>query len=108
MGESMAGELRFSLLGGLRITHKEGETEAPLPGLSTQKGQALLCYLALTRRPHSRDVLASLLWSDDSQEEARGSLRYTLFLLRKVAAPYLVVTRHTVAFNTESVYWLDV
>src|SRR5436190_21917130 len=108
MGESMAGELRFSLLGGLRITLKEGEAEAPLPGLSTQKGQALLCYLALTRRPQSRDTLASLLWIDDPQEEARDSLRHVLLVLRKAASPYLLITRDTVAFNTERPYWLDV
>src|SRR5438445_5276470 len=42
------------------------------------------------------------------QEEARASLRYVLFLLRKVAAPYLSVTRDTVAFNLQSQYRLDV
>jgi predicted ATPase/DNA-binding SARP family transcriptional activator len=100
----MANELRFSLLGGLRIT----EGEAPLPSTTPHKGQALLCYLALTRRPQTRDALANLLWSDDPQEEARASLRNVLSLLRKVASPHLLVTRHTVAFNFQSPYWLDV
>src|SRR5205823_1476367 len=104
----MANELRFSLLGGLRISEGEGETEAPLPGLSTQKGQALLCYLALTRRPHTRDALAGLMWSDDPQEEAHGSLRRALVQLRKVASPYLITTRALVSFNTDNAYWLDV
>src|SRR6476469_2998599 len=100
----MVRELHLALLGGLRIT----EGEAALPGLATHKGQALLCYLALTRRPHTRDALASLLWSDDPQEEARASLRNVLFLLRTVAAPYLVVTREAVAFNFDSPYRFDV
>src|SRR5436189_5869392 len=100
----MVQELHLALLGGLRIT----EGEAALPGLATHKGQALLCYLALTRRPHTRDALASLLWSDDPQEEARASLRNVLFLLRKVASPYLVVTRDTIAFNAESPHRIDV
>src|SRR6476469_9471834 len=100
----MVRELHLALLGGLRIT----EGEAALPGLATHKGQALICYLALTRRPHTRDALASLLWSDDPQEEARASLRNVLSLVRKVASQYLVVTRDTIAFNPESPYWLDV
>jgi predicted ATPase/DNA-binding SARP family transcriptional activator len=106
----MVDELRLALLGGLRITRAslQREGDAPLPGLTTHKGQALLCYLALTRRAHTRDTLASLLWSDDPQEEARASLRNALFLLRKVASPYLAVTRNAVAFNHESPYRLDV
>lgn len=100
----MVQELRLALLGGLRITLGE----APLPGLSSHKGQALLCYLALNRRSHTRDTLAALLWSGDPQEEARASLRNALFVLRKVVAPYLVVTRDTVTFNPQSSYRLDV
>lgn len=100
----MVRELHLTLLGGLRIT----EGGAPLPGFTPHKGQALLCYLALTGRPHSRDALASLLWSDDPQEEARASLRNVLFLLRKVAAPYFVATRETIAFNLECPHLIDV
>lgn len=100
----MIQELHLALLGGLRIT----EGGEPLPGLTSHKGQALLCYLALSRRPHTRDALASLLWSDNPQEEARANLRAVLFLLRKVASPHLLVTRDTVAFNLQSRYRLDV
>src|SRR5436190_3530442 len=102
----MVQELHMALLGGLRITG--GAADIPLPGLTTRKGQALLCYLALTRRPHTRDSLTALLWSDDPQEEARASLRNVLFLLRKVASSYLIVTREAIAFNSESPYRLDV
>ncbi len=100
----LAGELRLELLGGLRIT-RGGAT---LPGLASHKGQALIAYLALTRKAHSRDALAGLFWGDFSQEEARTSLRAVLSLLRKVAAPHLIITRDNVAFNFDSPYRLDV
>jgi DNA-binding SARP family transcriptional activator len=51
-------ELRF--LGGLSI-HQAGR---PLTSLKSQKGQALLCYLALTGKAHARPVLAGLLWPE--------------------------------------------
>jgi len=50
----MVKELRLALLGGLQITR--GET--PLMGFVSSKAQALLCYLAVTGRPHSRAELA--------------------------------------------------
>ena len=96
----MASELRLALLGRLRITRGG----APLPGFASHKGQALLCYLALTRRAHTRDAVAGLLWSEVPQEEARTSLRTVLSILRKVAAPHLTITRDTIAFNPDSPY----
>ena len=100
----MADELRMLLLGGLQIMR--GAT--PLPGLASHKAQALLCYLALTRRPQTRDALAGLFWSEVPQEEARASLRTVLSLLRKVAAAHLMITRDTIAFDPHAPYWLDV
>ncbi|MCL4870074.1 MAG: hypothetical protein KJ063_14005 [Anaerolineae bacterium] len=50
--------------------------------LPNQKAQALLFYLAVTRRPHTRNHLATLLWSEFPATNARRSLRATLFQLR--------------------------
>jgi DNA-binding SARP family transcriptional activator len=45
--------LQLALLGGVRIAR----SGTPLTNLASLKGQALLCYLAVTRRPHSRAAL---------------------------------------------------
>ena len=39
-----------------------------------RKSLALLAYLAVTRQPHGRDALATLLWPDFDGERARGRL----------------------------------
>ena len=53
-------------------------------GFSTEKGQALLAYLALDPECRaSRIELATLLWGDRFDEQARASLRQCLFELRK-------------------------
>ncbi|MDQ4075768.1 MAG: tetratricopeptide repeat protein [Chloroflexota bacterium] len=100
----MAEELRLDLLGGLHITH----AGSPMTRFISSKAPALLCYLAVTGRPHSRAVLAALLWSEMPDERARGNLRAVLTNLRRHLAPYLIITRETIAFDRRSPYWLDV
>jgi DNA-binding SARP family transcriptional activator len=52
--------------------------------LPLKKGQALLAYVGLNHTGLvSRDKLASLLWSTSGADQARQSLRQTLFGLRK-------------------------
>lgn len=51
--------------------------------LKNQKARALLFYLAVTGQPHTRSHLATLLWSEFPAENARRSLRATLFQLRR-------------------------
>ncbi len=51
--------------------------------LNNQKARALLFYLAATGRPHTRDHLAALLWSESSDSDARHSLRSDLYRLRQ-------------------------
>ena len=46
-----------------------------LAGRYTTKAQALLYYLAMTGRLHTRAAVASLLWSEHGDEEARGKIR---------------------------------
>jgi DNA-binding SARP family transcriptional activator/predicted ATPase len=55
---------------------------APLT-VNNQKAQALLFYLAATGRPHTREHLATLLWSESSDRDARHSLRSDLYRLRQ-------------------------
>jgi len=81
--------LHLTLLGGF-----QGRVDAGPPiMLPTRKSQALLAYLALPPgRPHPRGKLASLLWGDMADRQARGGLRKALSALRKMAPePALLV-----------------
>ena len=100
----MAGELRLELLGGLHITHDS----ATVRGFVSTKAQALLCYLAVTGRPHLRAALATLFWGEASEAKARKNLRDVLSNLRRLLEPHLTVTRDAVAFAHGAPYWLDV
>ncbi len=96
--------LSFSLLGGFQARLASG----PIFTLPTRKAQALLAYLAL--RPgqaHPRDKLAALLWGDTGEEQARHSLRQTLFALRKALPatkpPSLLIEGQTLTLNPSAV-----
>ena len=100
----MTKVLKLSLLGQLQLAY--GET--PLLGLASGKAQALLCYLALDGRPHSRQALAGLLWGDLPEADARRNLRGALLKLRHAVEPHLLISHQSLAFNSDSDYWLDV
>src|SRR5262245_58812624 len=52
--------------------------------LPTRKAEALVAYLAIPPgKPHSRDKMASLLWGERSEAQARASLRQTLLRVRR-------------------------
>lgn len=96
--------LRISLLGrpSFQLNDK------PLLGLTAVKAQALLVYLAVTSRPHTRAALAGLLWPDVLETAAYNSLRGTLAHLRQAVGDYIDATRQTIALATEHPIWLDV
>lgn len=100
----MMPELQFSVLGKLQI-NLDGQ---PVTGFVSSKVQALLCYLAITGMPQDRGTLATLLWGDMPDTEARTNLRLALSNLRKLVGAYLDISRETVLFNRNSPYWLDV
>ena len=81
-------QLSIRLLGGF---HAQLDSGRPLT-IRRKKAQALLAYLALhPGQPRSRDALASLLWSGTADEQARHSLRQSLFALRQAITPYPLV-----------------
>jgi DNA-binding SARP family transcriptional activator/predicted ATPase len=103
--------LSVSLLGPFRVT-LDGE---PVTSFESTKVRALLAYLAVEAdRVHRREVLAGLLWPDWPDRAALGNLRYALYNLRQAVGdrtaepPFLLITRHTLQFNTASDHWLDV
>ena len=100
----MSEVLQLSLLGGLQI-NLAGK---PIISFLSAKAQALLCYLTVTGQPHSRETLATLLWGDRPDAEAKANLRQALSNLRKHLAAYLDISREMVSLNQDLSYYLDV
>ncbi|HSR72086.1 MAG TPA: winged helix-turn-helix domain-containing protein, partial [Kiloniellales bacterium] len=76
-------EVTLRFLGGFEALAPSG---APL-SFQTKKTKALLAYLAARPgRSYSRSQLATLLWGETADEQARASLRQTLTYLRKSLA----------------------
>ncbi|MFN2107594.1 MAG: BTAD domain-containing putative transcriptional regulator [Candidatus Promineifilaceae bacterium] len=103
--------LNISLLGSFQASLGE----EPLVAFESDKARALLAYLAVEAdRPHRRDSLAGLLWSDTPEQKARRSLRGALANLRQLLhdqeaqPPYFDITRQTIQFNKHGDYKLDV
>ena len=86
--------------------HKHGE---PLENFVhfaqlCQKALALFFYLAMTPKPHSRELLATLLWPEMDEPRAKKNLRLALSMLRKHVSPYIEASPNTVAFNRQVPY----
>lgn len=104
MASTASSFLELQLLGAPQLRLNAQSLHPVLTG----KPLALLLYLAVTGQPHTRDVLATMLWSELSIQQARNNLRYVLPILRRVVAPYLQVTTQTISFNRQAPYRLDV
>ena len=103
--------LTISLFGQFRV-EQDGRA---VTTFKSNKVRGLLAYLAVeVQRVHRRDSLATLLWPEWSDKEARSNLRYALSDLRNAigdrqAEPaYLSITRETIQFNTDSEHSIDV
>lgn len=72
------------------------------------KGQALIFYLAATRRTLTREALAGLFWGEMDGESARANLRLTLSRLQKLVGPCLLADRREVRCNFDWPVWVDV
>src|SRR5690349_20567710 len=75
---AMANAVEIRLLGELEVVRK-GRIE-PLP--ASKKTRALLGYLAVTGRAHTRERLCVLLWQ--GPDDPRAGLRWSLAKLRGV------------------------
>ncbi len=68
---------------------------------------ALLAYLIVTRKSHTRQHLIDLLF--DGPDDPRAALRWTLSKIRKaIGDQYLLADREEISFNFESDSWVDV
>jgi DNA-binding SARP family transcriptional activator len=103
--------LSIRLLGPFQVT-LDGE---PVTSFESDKVRALLAYLAAEPdRPHRRETLAGLLWSDYPERSARANVRRALANLRKTikdhqaTPPFLCISQQTIQFNSASDAWSDV
>ena len=77
--------------------------------LSLRKALALLSYLVVTKGNFSRDELATLLWPESDQSNARASLRRTLYVVNKnVGEETLLTSGETICLNAKVDIWTDV
>ena len=111
MESKYESSLSVRLLGPFQVTLDE----RPVTGFRSDKVRALLAYLvAEADRPHRREALAGLLWPEWPERTARTNLRRALADLRQVIGdhdatpPFLLITRQTVHFNSDSDAWIDV
>jgi TolB-like protein/DNA-binding SARP family transcriptional activator len=83
----MSARFRLILLGAFSF-EADARPICKLP----RKAQALLALLALRDRPISRERAADLLWTRSGADEARHSLRQTLWVLNREAGGDLIST----------------
>jgi DNA-binding SARP family transcriptional activator/predicted ATPase len=95
--------LNLTFLGKMTV-EINGET---VTGFATSKAQAILAYLIVTGRPHSRDALATMFWGEMSDVDAKTNLRQAIANLKKLFDHYLLIERESVAFDTRSDFYLD-
>jgi len=76
--------------------------------IKSQKAQALLFYLVMTRQNYSRQSLAGLLWGDLDEASARRNLRVELLKLRAAVGTFIASTRETIGLNRQRDYTIDV
>jgi DNA-binding SARP family transcriptional activator/tetratricopeptide (TPR) repeat protein len=90
-----SARIRIRLLGPVAV-----EVDGSPLAVDTRKAVALLAYLAVTRRPASRESAAALLWPDADGPDARGALRRTLSVLNAgLGSPGLVVDRSAISLD---------
>lgn len=94
----MTANLEIRLFGGLEL-RADG---AALTAFISTKAPALVAYLAVSRRPALRDLLAALFWGEMGDADAKNNLRQALTSLRKSLDPFLEITRDTVALSTDA------
>lgn len=104
--------LSIHLFGRFEVRRDDQIVSGPHP----HKSQELFAYLLLHRsRPHSREILANMLWSRSTTQQARKYLRHTLWQLQTAldssdatdSGPVLSVDQDWLGINPEVDVWLD-
>src|SRR5580698_9143901 len=89
-------KFRVCCLGAIKLVEAGSGTDMTP---TSRKTRALLGYLCIVGKPVGRERLASLLWGDRGDEQARASVRQAIYELRSIlGGDHLVkVERDTVA-----------
>jgi len=99
LGGVVVARTKITLLGAPRVEHDGAPVE-----VDTRKAIALVAYLAVTGRRHTRDALAALLWPEYNQARSRAALRRTLSALRGAReGGWLLVDREGVDLARDAV-----
>ena len=99
--DPMIAKYRLVLMGSFALQRPDGSL---VLGLG-RKARALIAIVAMAKAPVERTRLAELLWSDRGRDQARASLRQTLYELRQQLPsepPLLVVGPDSVAIAHSS------
>lgn len=107
--DPVTAQYRLTLLGSFALRRPDGSL---VLGLG-RKARALIAVVAIAKEPVDRVRLAELLWSERGRDQARASLRQTLYEVRQqlpddppllVAGPDQVsLTRASVAIDIETI-----
>lgn len=106
-------KLRLFLFGKFRAQYGGHSIHA----FDGQKVQALFCYLLIYQdRPHSREMLANLLWGDVTPDHAKSYLRKALWQIqtelnkyeKNTNGPILNIDSDWIQINPLADFWLDV
>ena len=93
--------LRICVLGKLAVERHRTKMQLP----PSKKTRALLAYLAVTARPHSRSRLCAMFW--DVPDDPRAALRWSLTRLRPLVdepdGRGIIADRENVAFDLDRV-----
>lgn len=77
--------------------------------LGRRKAVALLAYLAVTGQSHTRDALATLLWSELDQTRSRAALRRTLHTLnRELGRDNFQIDREAIRLASDADLSIDI
>ncbi|HEX4080030.1 MAG TPA: BTAD domain-containing putative transcriptional regulator [Rhizomicrobium sp.] len=93
-------KFRVCCLGRFKLVEASSGTDMTP---ASRKARALVGYLCAVGRPVGRERLASLLWGDRGDEQARASLRQAIYELRSMLAGdrLLKLERDTVAIGDD-------
>jgi DNA-binding SARP family transcriptional activator len=93
--------LRVCVSGQLAVLRDRTRIQLP----PSKKTRALLAYLVVTARPHSRDRLCAMLWA--VPDDPRAALRWSLSRLRPLVdepdCPRIIADRDTVGLDLDRV-----
>lgn len=94
--EPNCARISIRLLSGFEVESDEGRIQFPTAA------SRLIAYLALQDQPVTRAAVAGVLWPETCQEKAQGSLRSTLWRVRRVDET-VVVSSHDCLMLAEKV-----